>query len=91
MTTLGELADGTLFDGLGQWRLAHIEVANWGTFGGLNSVPIAREGFLLTGASGSGKSSLLDAVAAVLVPRGRVRFNAAAAESGGRCATPPGG
>ncbi len=68
----------------GQWRLDRIEVVHWGTFHGHHVVDVARKGFLLTGHSGSGKSSLVDAVAAVLTPRGRLRFNAAAADNGGR-------
>ena len=52
----------------GQWRLAQIELVNWGTFAGHVSVDVARAGHLFTGASGSGKSSLLDAIAAVLTP-----------------------
>lgn len=65
----------------GQWRLERVEVLNWGTFQGHHTVDIARKGFLLTGHSGSGKSSLVDAVAAVLTPRGKLRFNAAAQDS----------
>jgi len=65
----------------GQWRLERIEVVNWGTFSGLHTVDVPRKGFLLTGESGSGKSSLVDAVSAVLTPRGKTRFNAAAADS----------
>ncbi|MFF0989311.1 ATP-binding protein [Kocuria nitroreducens] len=66
----------------GQWRLARIEVVNWGTFQGRHAVDVARDGFLITGQSGSGKSSLIDAVSAVLVPGGKVRFNAAAQDAG---------
>ncbi|WP_422933369.1 ATP-binding protein [Sinomonas sp. P47F7] len=68
----------------GQWRLERLEVLNWGTFGGHHKVDIARRGFLLTGHSGSGKSSLFDAVAAVLTPRGKLRFNAAAQDANAR-------
>jgi len=68
----------------GQWRLEHIELANWGTFGGLHTVDVPRKGLLLTGESGSGKSSLVDAISAVLTPRGKTRFNAAAADTGTR-------
>jgi len=68
----------------GQWRLDRIEVINWGTFQGHHRVDVARRGFLLTGHSGSGKSSLVDAVAAVLTPRGKLRFNAAAADTSAR-------
>lgn len=67
----------------GQWRLARIELANWGTFNGHHAIDVARKGHLLTGASGSGKSSLLDAIAAVLTP-GRIRFNAAAQDTADR-------
>ena len=62
----------------GQWRMNKIEVYNWGTFQGFWEVPITRQGFLITGPSGSGKSSLLDAVSTVMVARGEIRFNAAA-------------
>lgn len=68
----------------GQWRLERIEVVNWGTFHGHHRIAVPRKGFLLTGHSGSGKSSLVDAVAAVLVPRGKLRFNAAAADGAAR-------
>jgi uncharacterized protein YPO0396 len=62
----------------GQWRLNNLEVYNWGTFQGFWQIPITRQGFLITGPSGSGKSSLLDAVSSVLVPRREIVFNAAA-------------
>ncbi|MDR7381609.1 ATP-binding protein [Promicromonospora iranensis] len=66
----------------GQWRLARVELVNWGTFSGHHVVPVPRAGFLLTGHSGSGKSSLVDAVAAVLTPPEHLRFNVAAAGTG---------
>ncbi|MFV2142752.1 ATP-binding protein [Isoptericola sp. G70] len=65
----------------GQWRLERVELVNWGTFHGHHRIDVARQGFLLTGASGSGKSSLVDAITAVLTPRGKTRFNAAAADA----------
>ncbi|MCO7275005.1 ATP-binding protein [Cellulosimicrobium cellulans] len=68
----------------GQWRLARVELFNWGTFGGFTPIDVARKGHLVTGASGSGKSSLLDAVAAVLTPDKWLRFNLAAQDTGGR-------
>ncbi|MCQ9368092.1 hypothetical protein NQ036_07515 [Brevibacterium sp. 91QC2O2] len=66
-----------------QHRLARIEVLNWGTFGGdlVHALDVPRGGLVITGRSGSGKSSLLDAVSTVLVPRGRLRFNAAAQDT----------
>lgn len=61
-----------------QHRLARVQVVNWGTFDGEWSFSVPWKGMLLTGPSGAGKSSLLDAMAALLVPPGRMRFNAAA-------------
>ena len=63
-----------------QWRLARVDVVNWGTFTGLHRVAIARKGHLITGHSGSGKSSLLDAISTVMTPPKLLRFNAAAQE-----------
>jgi uncharacterized protein YPO0396 len=67
-----------------QWRLSRVEVVNWGTFDGHHRAEIGRSGHLITGASGSGKSSLLDAIATVLTPRRWLRFNAAAHDTGTR-------
>lgn len=69
---------------VGQWRLARIELVNWGTFSGYVTVEVARLGHLFTGASGSGKSSLLDAIAAVLTPDRWLRLNAAAQDGTSR-------
>jgi uncharacterized protein YPO0396 len=69
---------------VGQWRLARVELLNWGTFDGHHSIEVARKGQLFTGASGSGKSSLLDAIATVLTPDKWLRFNSAAQESTAR-------
>lgn len=62
----------------GQVRLARIQAMNWGTFGGTVDIAVPREGFLITGGSGTGKSTLLDAMSAVLLPGDKLRFNAAA-------------
>lgn len=67
-----------------QWRLARVEVVNWGTFDGFHGVDVARKGHLFTGPSGSGKSSLLDAITAALTPKRGITFNAAAQESTGK-------
>lgn len=69
---------------LGQWRLARVELVNWGTFDGHHRIDIARAGHLFTGASGSGKSSLLDAIATALTPARWLRYNAAAQEQTAR-------
>uniref|UniRef100_A0A8J7VSN8 ATP-binding protein n=1 Tax=Coralloluteibacterium stylophorae TaxID=1776034 RepID=A0A8J7VSN8_9GAMM len=64
-----------------QFRMRRLQVHNWGTFGGLHTVPVAERGFLFVGRSGSGKSTLLDAMSALLVPPALVDFNAAAREA----------
>lgn len=68
----------------GQYRLAEVQVANWGTFDGLHKIPVARKGHLITGGSGSGKSSLLDGMAAVITPDKWLNFNQAASAGTGR-------
>lgn len=66
-----------------QWRLAEIQIANWGTLHGeIYRIPVARKGHLITGPSGSGKSSILDAITAVLIQDRWLRFNAAAQAAG---------
>jgi len=86
MTMLAFPADESEIDPRrpGQWRLALIELVNWGTFSGHVVVDVARAGHLFTGASGSGKSSLLDAIAAVLTPDRWLRLNAAAQDGASR-------
>lgn len=83
LTLPGEQTDPDV-DHAGQWRLARVELVNWGTFSGHLTIEIARLGHLLTGASGSGKSSLLDAIAAVLTPDRWLRLNAAAQDGASR-------
>ena len=67
-----------------QFRAVRLQVHNWGTFSGCNDIPIAEEGFLFVGASGSGKATLLDAFSQLLIPPRWVDFNAAAHETGGK-------
>jgi uncharacterized protein YPO0396 len=61
------------------FRLARLELYNWGTFGdrvwalGLNG-----ENTLLTGDIGSGKSTIVDAVTTLLLPAQRISYNKAA-------------
>jgi len=64
-----------------QFRMYRLQVFNWGTFSGLHNVPISDRGFLFVGRSGTGKSTLLDAFSALLVPPRWVDFNAAAREA----------
>lgn len=71
----------------GQFRLSRIQLINWGTVDGYLDVDVPREGFLVTGASGSGKSTIIDAVAAVLMPPEKLHFNAAGQSGGTRRST----
>lgn len=63
-----------------QFRMARLQVYNWGTFSGRHDIQVAAKGFLIIGLSGSGKSTLLDAVATLLVPPRWLDYNAAARE-----------
>ncbi|MFF3226066.1 ATP-binding protein [Nocardia suismassiliense] len=63
---------------LGQFRLTRLQLVNWGTFCGYKDFRIDDRGVLLTGPSGSGKSSLMDAHSLVLLPTHDQRFNASA-------------
>ena len=70
--------------GARQFRLTRLQVVNWGTFDGNHSIDVAPDGFLVTGESGSGKSSLLDAITVLLVPAARDHsLNAAARDGAG--------
>ncbi|MGB5113280.1 MAG: SbcC/MukB-like Walker B domain-containing protein [Mycobacterium sp.] len=59
-----------------QFHLSRLQVINWGVFDGYHSVPISAGGSLIAGASGSGKSSLLDAISIGFLPFNRRNFNA---------------
>jgi len=63
-----------------QFRIAKLQVFNWGTFSGVHDIPVASRGFLFVGRSGAGKTTLLDAFSALLVPPRWIDFNAAARE-----------
>ncbi len=63
-----------------QFRIAKLQVYNWGTFSNIHDIPIAERGFLFVGRSGTGKTTLLDAFSTLLVPPKWVDFNAAARE-----------
>lgn len=83
MEDLLSTLDGTMPDGAnllapGQFRLSQIQLVNWGTFCGHHVLDVPRRGLLITGESGSGKSSLLDALSALMVSPSDIRFNAAA-------------
>jgi len=63
--------------------LSRLEVLNWGTFHKhVWALPIHGQNALLTGDIGSGKSTLVDAITALLVPPRRIIFNKAAGAEG---------
>ncbi|HYH76609.1 MAG TPA: ATP-binding protein, partial [Arthrobacter sp.] len=72
MLPMGELTNP------GQMRLAQVQVVNWGTFHGAHTMHVDRNGTLLTGNSGVGKSTLFDAMLRVF--DARPRSNEAAAQ-----------
>ena len=61
------------------FRLARLELYNWGTFGGrVWSLSLDGKNTLLTGDIGSGKSTIVDAVTTLLLPAQRISYNKAA-------------
>jgi uncharacterized protein YPO0396 len=66
-------------DALAGFRLTRLEVFNWGTFDAcVWTLQLNGRNGLLTGDIGSGKSTLVDAITALLVPTQRITFNKAA-------------
>lgn len=59
-----------------QWRAALLQLVNWGGFGGLTSVPLGGDATMISGASGVGKSTILDAYTALMMPSD-TKFNGA--------------
>lgn len=49
-----------------QWKLQTLQLMNWGGFGRWTEVPFSEGTTLLTGGTGSGKSTILDAFIALL-------------------------
>ncbi len=64
----------------GQIRLAELSVCNWGSFHGHHTASIDRKGTLITGDNGTGKSTFVDGLMALLLPAGKAAFNMAAAQ-----------
>jgi uncharacterized protein YPO0396 len=59
------------------------QVINWGVFDGYHDIEFSRTGTLLTGSSGAGKSSLLDALSVAFLSQRRRNFNASSDKSSG--------
>ena len=73
---------GRLFGATPGFRLHKLEVYNWGTFDGkVWTFSPQGETSLLTGDVGSGKSTLVDALATLLVHPRKVAYNKAADSS----------
>ncbi|WP_109508666.1 ATP-binding protein [Nocardioides speluncae] len=59
-----------------QWRAALLQLVNWGGFGGLTLIPLRGDTTMISGASGVGKSTILDAYTALMMPSD-TKFNGA--------------
>lgn len=66
-----------------QHWLSRMQVINWGVFDGYHDIRFTRRGTLLTGSSGAGKSSLLDALSVAFLSQRRRNFNASSDKSSG--------
>lgn len=66
-----------------QWRAEALQMVNWGGFHGHHVVRYAPGSTLLSGASGTGKSTMLDAYIALTMPSDTA-FNGASNDAGGR-------
>jgi len=66
-----------------QWRVETMQLVNWGGFHGRHQVRFSQGSTLLSGASGTGKSTLLDAYLALMMTSD-TPFNGASNEAGGR-------
>lgn len=80
--SMDEVDDGAVAPTRG-WRIARLQVVNWGGFDGWHEVLFDDAGTILTGGSGAGKSTLLDAYIAVMMSA-KVPFNNASNAGRGR-------
>ncbi|MDY7541793.1 ATP-binding protein [Cryobacterium sp. 5B3] len=69
--------------GHSQWHIEALQMANWGGFQGRTEVRFSPGSNLMSGASGSGKSTVLDAYLALMMPSD-TPFNGASNDAGGR-------
>ena len=66
-------------ESLSGFRLARLELRNWGTFNGpVWTLRPAGRNTLVTGDIGSGKSTIVDAITTLLLPANRMSYNKAA-------------
>lgn len=66
-----------------QWRIECLQMANWGGFHGRHEVRFSPGSTLMSGASGTGKSTVLDAYIALMMSSD-TPFNGASNDAGGR-------
>ncbi|GIM97824.1 ATP-binding protein [Paractinoplanes toevensis] len=66
-----------------QFRISEVQILNWGAYAGLQTMTVARSGTAIVGPSGRGKSTLLDAMASVILPNPQ-EFNQAARDDRGK-------
>ncbi len=64
-----------------QWRIESIQLVNWGGFHGVGSIHFSPDTTLISGASGTGKSTILDAYLAVMMSS-NTPFNGASNDAG---------
>ncbi|WP_167854942.1 ATP-binding protein [Mangrovimicrobium sediminis] len=64
----------------GQVRLSKIYLYNWGSFSDLHEFDFSPNGTVVTGETGAGKTTALDAHLTLLTPTHGIRYNAAAAK-----------
>jgi uncharacterized protein YPO0396 len=67
----------------GQYRIEQVQILNWGGYAGLQVMQAGRTSTAILGPSGRGKSTLLDAMASVIMPNPQ-EFNQAARDDKGR-------
>ncbi len=88
---LDQILDQSVDPTSAQWHLSAMQVVNWGGFEGCNDLPFHPNATLVSGGSGTGKSTLLDAYTALMMPSS-VAFNGASNTSGtGRARSEAGG
>ncbi|MFC9935468.1 ATP-binding protein [Glutamicibacter sp. NPDC127525] len=66
-----------------QWRMESLQMVNWGGFHGHHKINFSPGSTLMSGASGTGKSTVLDAYLALMMPSD-IPFNGASNDAGGR-------
>jgi uncharacterized protein YPO0396 len=66
-----------------QYRIEQVQILNWGSYAGLQVMRAGRTSTAILGPSGRGKSTLLDAMASVIMPNPQ-EFNQAARDDKGR-------